>query len=141
MTINLLKQNEIKRLREASKRLAPDIDIANIESIVASNDGYILTSDNRILMRMAVGSSPVDLWRRETKDLGLGHPGVTPQEAFAYISRLAALPLIEESALDIQRKAVLLRRALVDLLDCAQRKELPNSKQIVAAAMIVRETE
>lgn len=141
MSLNQIKQNELKRLIENSKRAVPMIDVSNLEPIITSNDGYILTADERILMRMAVGSSPVNLWRSETKSLGLDHHGVTPEEAYAYISRLSALPAIEDAALDLQRKAVLLRRALVDILHAVQSGNMPNSKQIVAAAIIVRDTE
>lgn len=141
MSLNQIKQNELKRLIEKSKRAVPNINVAELEPIIVSNDGYILTADERIMMRMAVGSAPVNLWRSETKSLGLDHRGVTVDEAYAYISRMAALPVIEDAALDIQRKAALLRKALVALLQAAQSGNMPTSGQIVAAAMIVRDTE
>lgn len=98
------KHRELKAQREATKNILPAI---------ASNDGYILTQDGRILMRMAVGREPVKLWRSETKDLGLDVPGVTVDEAYAVICRFAQMDGLEEAALSLAADAADMRKVLL----------------------------
>lgn len=133
--VNIVKQNSVRKLMEQSKKLAPDINIEDIEPIIASNDGYVLTKDERILLRMAVGSNPVRYWRSETKDLGLDVPGVTPQEAYAFISRIAAMPAYEQAALLNQRDTARLRLMLEKV------KDYVPDKFKVEIAMLLRDTE
>ena len=133
--VNIIKHNDVRRLMEQSRKLAPDINIEDIEPIIASNDGYILTKDGRILLRMGVGSAPVNLWRSETKDLGLDVSGVSPQEAYAFISRLAAMPAYEQAALQNQKDAARLRLMLEKVKD-----HVPD-KLKVEIAMLLRDTE
>ena len=133
--VNIIKHNDVRRLMEQSKKLSPDINIEDIEPIIASNDGYVLTKDGRILLRMAVGNSPVELWRAESKDLGLDVRGVSPQEAFAFISRLAAMPTYEQAALVNQRDAARLRAMLERV-----QGHVPD-KLKVEIAMLLRDTE
>ena len=133
--VNILKHNNVRKLMEQSAKLAPDINIEDIEPIIASNDGYVLTKDGRILLRLGVGSAPVNLWRSETKDLGLDTPGVSPKEAYAFISRLAAMPDYEQAALQNQRDAARLRAMLVMV------KEMVPAKMLVEIAMVLRDTE
>lgn len=133
--VNIIKHNNVKKLMEQSRKLAPDIDIENIEPIIASNDGYILTKDGRILLRMAIGNSPVELWRSESKDLGMDVRGVSPQEAYAFISRLAAMPDYEQAALLNQRDSARLRLMLEKV-----QAHVPD-KLKVEIAMLLRDTE
>ena len=137
--VNIIKHNEVRKLMEQSKKLAPDINIEDLEPIVASNDGYILTKDKRILLRMALGCNPVKLWRSETKDLGLDVPGITPQEAYAFISRLAAMPAYEQAALMNQRDAARLHKMLTKIFT-SYRQHLSDKDQ-VEVAMLLRDTE
>ena len=137
--VNIIKHNTVQKLMAESKRLAPDIDISNLEPIIASNDGYILTQDKRILLRMGVGSAPVNLWRSETKDLGLDTPGVSPKEAYAFISRLASMPAYEQAALVNQRDAARLRSMLSMVYD-AMKDSLPRNLR-VDVAMLLKDTE
>ena len=137
--VNIIKHNEVRKLMEQSRKLSPDVNIEDLESVIASNDGYILTKDGRILLRMAVGSNPVRYWRSETKDLGLDVPGVTPQEAYAYISRLAAMPAYEQAALLNQRDAARLHKMLTKILT-NYRQHLSDKDQI-EVVMLLRDTE
>ena len=98
------KHRELKAQREASKNLLP---------VIPSNDGYILTQDERILMRMALGREPVKLWRSETKELGLDVSGVTFEEAYAVISRFAQMNDLEEAALSLAADAADMRKVLL----------------------------
>ena len=133
--VNIIKHNTVRKLMEQSAKLAPDINIEDIEPIIASNDGYILTKDGRILLRMGVGSAPVNLWRSEKKDLGLDVPGISPQEAYAFISRIAAMPAYEQAALLNQRDAARLRLMLEKV------KDYVPDKFKVEIAMLLRDTE
>lgn len=110
---------------------------AHLEPLIASNDGYMITTDNRIAFRWAVGANPVTLWRSETNTLGLDTPGITPKDVFALASRLVQLPDLELAALDLQRYAARMRMLLLK----AKFEQKLSAKLTVDIAQILRETE
>lgn len=131
-----LKRHEIAKLIKASPKMNPVL-----EPVIAADDGYVLTADERIAFRIALGREPVALWRAETKPMGLGVAGITPHEAYALVSRIAALPGIESAALSLQRDSDRLRAALVAIMASVTTGKLPGNKDIVAASMVLRDTE
>lgn len=54
-----IKHNAVKRLREQSKKVAPDINLDDLEPVVASYDGYVLTKDGRVLCQFQTGEQPI----------------------------------------------------------------------------------
>ena len=112
-----------------------------MDPLIASNDGYMLTQDGRIALRFGVGSQPVALWRSETKDLGLGIGGITPEEAYALASRVRDMPALEDAVLTLQRDAARLRTALQRLYNETHKGQPPSAKALVEASQILRDTE
>lgn len=138
VAVKKLRHNRLKNLISESKRLG---DFSQIEAFVPSNEGYVLTADmRRIMFRIYRGHRPVDAIRADRSELGRDLDGITDKEAFALISRLRALPEIEQIALDLQREHHLLRNLLIDIHAALSRKETPDSKLIVKAAMLIRDT-
>lgn len=134
-----IKHTDLKRLIDASKKLN---DMTLLEPVIASNNAFVLTSDGRLAFRFQLGDTPVDDYRRETTELGLGHKGITVKEAYAFISRFAALPQIEEAAIGLQRDRHRLIDALRDLLNGLQKHDQrPEAARIVKAAMVLRDME
>ena len=125
------KHRELRTQREATKNLLPAI---------ASNDGYILTQDGRILMRMALGKEPVKLWRSENNDLGLGVSGVTADEAYAVMSRFAQMNDLEEAALSLGADAFDLRKVLLKAYNESASGGTVSSKTREQMLAIIKDT-
>lgn len=125
--MKLFNHNQLKKQQEASEHLMP---------LIVSNDGYVLTNDERIAFRMALGQRPVRLWRSESKDLGLDHQGITPQEAYALMSRFQQMEDIEDAALKLQSIASRMRNLLVKA-----KSEVTSNKLKVEISRILLETE
>ena len=125
--MKLFNHNQLNKQREACKHLEP---------LIASDDGYILTQDERIAYRFALGKSPVNLWRNEVKTLGLNHPGITPQEAYHLQSRISQLPDIEDAALKLQLFASRMRNLLrkIHNQNC---KDLPANVKVEIARILL----
>ncbi len=134
-----IKHTDLKRLIDASKKLN---NMSLLEPVVASNNAFVLTSDGRLAFRFQLGDTPVADYRGETTELGLDHKGITVKEAYAFISRFAALPQIEEAAIQLQRDRHRLIDALRDLLNGFQQGPhcVPSNK-IVNATMVLRDME
>lgn len=134
-----IKHTDLKRLIDASKKLN---NMSLLEPVVASNNAFVLTSDGRLAFRFQLGDTPVADYRGETTELGLDHKGITVKEAYAFISRFAALPQIEEAAIQLQRDRHRLIDALRDLLNGLQKHDQrPEAARIVKAAMVLRDME
>lgn len=104
--------------------------------LITSNDGYVLTCDERIAFRMGIGKRPVRYWRSETKDLGLDHEGITVEEAYALLSRINQAPDIEEAAMILQSIASRMRNLLIKA-----KSENISDKLKVDISRILLETE
>lgn len=133
-----INHNGLAKLREANKKT--QLVLENIEPIIASNDGYVLTQDGRIAFRFYLGKQPVLRARTETKDLGLDTPGITPEEAYALASRIAEMPHIEKVALDLQRTASKMRNLLLEVQNATRAGNPIPSKTLVNIAMMIEET-
>lgn len=125
--MKLFNHNQLNKQKEACKHLEP---------LIASDDGYILTQDERIAYRFALGKSPVNLWRNEVKTLGLDHPGITPQEAYHLQSRISQLPDIEDAALKLQLFAARMRILLRKVHDLNCEEISPKLKVDIARILL-----
>lgn len=128
----LLDRRQLQKWADDSKRVLPlKQPPLELEPMIPSRDGFVLTSDDRLALRFMLNS--------EASMYGM--PGITPQEAFALMGRLENLPAIQEAALIMQRDLVLLHKAAKAVMDRLQRKEEPTQKERQELSRILWELE
>lgn len=115
---------------EAMDRIEPLSAAIVPDGADPSTMGYMATPDGRIAFRWCHSSESQRLFGRDA---------LTTMEAVILTCRIAQMFDIEQAAMDAQRDAVKMRRALVDMVAAAQAGKLPSSKQIVEAARALRE--
>lgn len=138
--MKLFNHNALMALKKESDHLMP---------VIASNNGYVLAADNRVAWQFQLGKDPVGQTyatmlkeiEQGREPIGMGTQGITPVEAHAFVSRIAAMPGIEDAALQLQRWASLMRDLLLEAHTCAQQKKEIPAKTMVKISMILRETE
>lgn len=131
--MNYFDHRQITRWADACKRMTPLTlrnDLSHAEPLIPSQDGFVLTADNRLAFRFMLPS----LARQYDMD------GLSVDEAYALMARLENLPAIEQVAKDLQRDFVKIRKVALDLhLTMMSGKEL-TAKQKVALATVLRDT-
>lgn len=138
--MKLFNHNSLMKLKAESDHLFP---------VVASNNGYVLAADDRVAWQFQLGNDPVGQTyasmmkeiQQGKEPIGLGTKGITPEEAYAFISRIASMPGIEDAALQLQRWASIMRELLVDVQLASRNKTELSPKTLVKIATILRETE
>ena len=138
--MKLFNHNSLMKLKAESDHLFP---------VVASNNGYVLAADDRVAWQFQLGDDPVGQTyasmmkeiQKGLEPIGMGTKGITPAEAYAFVSRIAAMPGIEDAALSLQRWASVMRDLLVEVQIANRNKTELSSKTLVKIATILRETE
>lgn len=132
--MNRFEHRTITKWQQESKRLLPlklKNDFGHAEPLIPSQDGFVLTADDRLAFQFMLQSQA----QKHGKD------GLTPHEAFALMGRLENLPAVEGLAIEMQRDLVVLRRALLALYGPLSKGDMPEAKAVVSAAQALRETE
>ena len=120
-----IDHRQIQKWRDECRAILP------LEPLIPSEDGFVLTQDDRLAFRFMLQSQA----RKYSKD------GLTPHEAYALMGRIENLPAVEEMAMLMQRDLVKMRKALAALYGAVSTGKMPGNKHIVEAAAILRETE
>ena len=116
--MKIINHNQLRKQREACQ---------NLEPFIPSNDGFVMTKDERLAFRLVSGSEAATYDKQS----------MTTKEAFAFLSRLAQMPDVEQAALTLQLLATRMRL----LLRNAQNEKVLSSKLTVDIARILNETE
>lgn len=132
--MNRFDHRTVGKWQADCKKLAPlhiQNDLAHVEPLIPSRDGFVLTADDRLAFQFMLPSQAA----KHDMD------GINVTEAYALMARLENLPAIEAVAIEMQRDLVVLRKALVALHAAVSRGVMPSSKDIVTAAQAIRDTD
>lgn len=141
-----LNRNLLNKWREQSKRVesllaSPATVGAALHPITYARvklnlgdeyKGYLASQDGRIILRF------VDDLEADAK---FGVRGATTEECLGLIFRLGNLKEVEDAALDSQRDAVQLRKALSILVGYLSRGETPPQRAVSEAVIVLRRVE